>query len=43
MGGLNRRFTVYKLLIKSDIKMVGYWTVRQLQLQTIVEKKINST
>ena len=42
-GGLNRRFTVYILLIKSDIKMVGYWTVRQLQLQTIVEKKINST
>ena len=27
-GGLNRRFTVYMLLIKSDIKMVGYWTVR---------------
>ena len=39
-GGLNRRFTVYKLLIKSDIKMVVYWTVRQLQLQTILEKKL---
>ena len=42
-GGLDRRFTVYMLLIKSDIKMVGYWTVRQLQLQIIVEKKFNST
>ena len=42
-GALNRRFTVYILLIKSDIKMVGSWTVRQLQLQIIVETKFNST
>ena len=31
------------LLIKIDIKMVGRWTVRQLQLQIIVETKFNST
>ena len=31
------------VLIKIDIKMVGRWTVRQLQLQIIVETKFNST